>query len=947
MNVHRFGRWFLAAGAAMALAAPAGAVGAEGEAAPSSPDRYNVVWTSPSEDCHGSMPLGNGATGLNAWVNPAGELAFYISRTDSWGDNARLLKVGKVRMTLDPAPPTEPFEQTLSLKDATMVVRYGEGAGATVLRLWVDAHHPVVHVTVDSPQPVTAKAAAELWRTERYTLPSIECSDVLNKDPQRRPTVVEPDTILSGRTGCIGWYHRNVKSVGPAEHARIQGVTGYERADPLRHRTFGAIVTAAGGKRLDDTHLESPAGRRHRFSIYVDTLHPATEAQWLARMEGHVQRVSATDFAARRAAHEAWWAQRWNRSWIVLEQSEVIRGGTSAIPDSDHPVRIGLDQHGGNKLAARCGRVSVLGRALTDAQVAALAKRPHEKPLDGPAGALFTTTAAETGPIAESADWDFSEGMTVEAWLRPDRPGAGGGRIVDKITPGGSDGFLFDTHGGLRLIVGQRTLSYPQTLPAGAWSHVAAVVPSGGGLPRVYLNGTRLGDGASAAVDGGEPLDDAQVVGRAYALQRFIDICAGRGAYPIKFNGSIFTVPYPDKPGDADYRRWGPGYWWQNTRLPYISMCTSGDTDLMQPLFAQYIDRFLPLNRYRTKHYFGHGGAYYIECVHFWGDAFNECYGWTPVEKRKDPLQASGWHKWEWVAGPELVTMALDYYEHTGDEAFLAQKVLPTADAVLTFFEEHYDVDAGGKLVMHPSQAVETWWDCTNPMPELAGLHAVTARLLALPERLTTPAQRAAWTALRKKLPALPTREVDGKQAFAPAERFASKRNSENPELYCVFPFRLASFNRPNAPLAVNALTHRWNKGHIGWRQDGIFMATLGLTEEARRNLVARARRWHGGSRFPAFWGPNYDWIPDQDHGGVLMKTLQAMLLQAEPVTGSEEDGKIYLLPAWPKDWNVRFKLHAPRRTTVECEYRDGRVRRLEVTPPERKRDVHLVGAKG
>src|SRR2546430_12601628 len=40
-------------------------------------------------------------------------------------------------------------------------------------------------------------------------------------------------------------------------------------------------------------------------------------------------------------------------------------------------------------------------------------------------------------------------------------------------------------------------------------------------------------------------------------LQRFMNAAAGRGAQPIKFNGSIFTVGKPD---DPDFRRWGgPG----------------------------------------------------------------------------------------------------------------------------------------------------------------------------------------------------------------------------------------------------------------------------------------------------------------------------------------------------------------------------------------------------
>jgi hypothetical protein len=69
----------------------------------------------------------------------------------------------------------------------------------------------------------------------------------------------------------------------------------------------------------------------------------------------------------------------------------------------------------------------------------------------------------------------------------------------------------------------------------------------------------------------------AGYVSQMYALQRFVTACAGRGAYPIKYNGSIFTVPSEGAPGDADYRRWGPGYWWQNTRLPYLALCASGD----------------------------------------------------------------------------------------------------------------------------------------------------------------------------------------------------------------------------------------------------------------------------------------------------------------------------------------------------------------------------------
>ncbi|NUP99382.1 MAG: hypothetical protein HUU35_05965, partial [Armatimonadetes bacterium] len=118
------------------------------------------------------------------------------------------------------------------------------------------------------------------------------------------------------------------------------------------------------------------------------------------------------------------------------------------------------------------------------------------------------------------------------------------------------------------------------------------------------------------------------------------------------------------------------------------------------------------------------------------------------------------------------------------------------------------------------------------------------------------------------------------------------------------------------------------------WMQDAIQAALLGLAEPAREGVVSNFATSHGGSRFPAFWGPNHDWVPDQDHGGVAMLALQFMLLQ--PV-----GQKLHLLPAWPREWDVSFKLHAPG-AVVEADYHDGAFRRLVVSPPERAADLVL-----
>ena len=85
--------------------------------------------------------------------------------------------------------------------------------------------------------------------------------------------------------------------------------------------------------------------------------------------------------------------------------------------------------------------------------------------------------------------------------------------------------------------------------------------------------------------------------------------------------------------------------------------------------------------------------------------------------------------------------------------------------------------------------------------------------------------------------------------------------------------------------------------------------------------------------RFPAMWGPFNDWIPDQDHGSNTLNTLHFMLLQYD-------GDRLFLFPAWPRSWNVAFKLHAPKNTVVEGVYRAGKLENLRVTPSSRLHDV-------
>ncbi|MDC3282617.1 DUF5703 domain-containing protein [Opitutales bacterium] len=109
-------------------------------------EKHNVTWTTPSEDYNGSMPIGNGETGLNLWVEPNGDLVFLMSRTDSWDEHLRLCKLGRVRIKFAPGLAGVEFKQDLKLRQGEIEITGGAGDKTITARVWVDANRQVIHV---------------------------------------------------------------------------------------------------------------------------------------------------------------------------------------------------------------------------------------------------------------------------------------------------------------------------------------------------------------------------------------------------------------------------------------------------------------------------------------------------------------------------------------------------------------------------------------------------------------------------------------------------------------------------------------------------------------------------------------------------------------------------------------------------------------------------------
>jgi fibronectin type 3 domain-containing protein len=418
---------------------------------------------------------------------------------------------------------------------------------------------------------------------------------------------------------------------------------------------------------------------------------------------------------------------------------------------------------------------------------------------------------------------------------------------------------------------------------------------------------------------------NATLITRGYLEQRFMEACQGRGSSPIKFNGGTFTFDYNGQNGD--YRRWGPGYWHQNTRHLYWPLLATGDFDLMQPWFNCYTN-LLRLQTAVTSKYYGHGGAFFPETYNFFGGYLLTDWGGDNAAA----TPGNTYIKYHYQGALETLAMMLDYYSYTQDNAFATNYIVPFGTQVIRFFNQHWS-KVNGKLFFYPANACEMYWSCTNSADYISGLMSDIPRLVALPANFTTPALINEWTNCYAALPPMPTNSNSGGTYVIPAQTYGAIHNAENPECYCIFPYHLYGIGKSNFNIGLATFNNRVIQNNKNcWSQDVEEEPLVGLTASAQADVISNFSQTDSQCRFQAFWTSHNDYLPDLDNGGAAMMGLQFMLLQCN---GSE----IRPLPSWPSTWSVDFKLCAPSNTAVRIIFTNGTVVQLTVTPSVRTND--------
>lgn len=459
--------------------------------------------------------------------------------------------------------------------------------------------------------------------------------------------------------------------------------------------------------------------------------------------------------------------------------------------------------------------------------------------------------------------------------------------------------------------------------------------------------------------------DPAWQVGRNGALFRYMLACNQGGEFPLLFNGGVFTTDIPDgrikgfnndelpissgPPVTPDYRRWMYcGFMSQNQRWLGWPALAAGDFDLLEPTLAFYRDR-AGVAAARAKNLAAEG-IVHPEPIDVWGMCAtgDRPDGLCGHEHLTYHFSMMLEHAWMALQGRHYFARDLDK-----DRAWIL--------GTLRFYDSFYrkrtkertgrETGEDGKLVIYPASAIEAVIGATNPVEVVAGLQALTDALVALDDSVVPPDDKKWVEGFRATVPELPGGERDGKESVLIACSYEKAFNAwEFPEMYAAWPYRRIGVTRPGTlELARNThdtVQQPWadkvSNFDYSWMPGIVNAASLGAADEAGRLVIDKLSDKNAQVRFPAFFGPGHDWLPDHNHGGSAMTGLQEMLLAAEP----RADGKIHLLPAWPKDWDVSFKLHAPGGTVIECDYAGGEIRALKVEPASRAKDVEVPAGK-
>ncbi|MBI4323793.1 MAG: hypothetical protein HY674_00855 [Chloroflexi bacterium] len=419
-----------------------------------------------------------------------------------------------------------------------------------------------------------------------------------------------------------------------------------------------------------------------------------------------------------------------------------------------------------------------------------------------------------------------------------------------------------------------------------------------------------------------------------YYLHLYLMGSASRGRYPAIFNGALFTWNH-------DVRQWvNPHHW--NTQQAYWSLNAANHSELMRP----YLDTYWRLMPKAEEYARGRG--------------FTNAILWSEMHDFAGRMLA--YHK-TFTPASQIAQLFWDYYQFTGDEAFLRERAYPFMKRAAEFYLQYLKWNEVSKQYDIPAASAYEGPDNAhfrNTITDLAMIRVLFDACLRAGAQLKTDEdKRRQWRHVLDHLAPYPTTQTEGAgQLLAVAyERDGS-----------VVDFGQAGYGMckntaPVFPAGEIGLSDRgssWFDAALGRAKRcpsnvlaitpiAVVKARLGMADEAREDLLTSIRQlqhfpqglfynldhWHYLSRYAAvaknpIIDAQRDYIYDREAryrninvsgqlinmpaypfiqcglepSGILAAAVNEMLLQ------SHED-MIRVFPAAPKDWEAAFTLRA------------------------------------
>ncbi len=479
---------------------------------------------------------------------------------------------------------------------------------------------------------------------------------------------------------------------------------------------------------------------------------------------------------------------------------------------------------------------------------------------------------------------------------------------------------------------------------------------------------------ARTSVDISSPDGRGERAARDRLLFLYHMASSSRGPYPPKWNGSIFTT-------GGDDRAWGSQFWLWTTEMLYWPLHAADAGDLAEPFFSLYRNA-LPAMETAARQRWDAEGIFVPETMPFDGptelpaslvEGYRERFLYNPRSAAVS-TQVAAWSRYDWhleastsrgewtpdgyswishltSSGAELAVHAWWRYRCSGDREWLRRCAYPLLRGVAEFYCSICRRGEDGCWHIHGTNAHEDFWGVSDSIMDLAAIRGAVPLAICAAERLKIDAALCVkWREFLRELASYPmgddpraralTGGVLADDAWAAGYLGAvdGSKNPEDVQLAPIFPFEDWTLETKDPSLDAVArrtleLAPRHRRVLSGEELNTAIRSPIAVVRAgAAEDLPAMLEYYRAAFKpqtngFSFFEGATAHSI---EHLGLLTMMVQEALLQSvAPRPGEPETIRVF--PAWPRTWDVSFRLLARGGFVVAATMRDGCVAEVEI----------------